>query len=83
MAEAQKAFLAVVLDDGRTLVMADSLWHMSCPIGDLVKWVAFYRKMRDRLDGKYAHFYVEPVAALERLATRLGMALPAERKGKR
>ena len=41
------------------------------PLDRLPMWCAFYRRLRDRCGGKYAHHYTDTVAALEAVAAEL------------
>lgn len=50
--------------------MAKGAWHQDVAFADLGRWLAFYRRQRDRGatkagPGPYAQFYSDDVAAIE------------------
>lgn len=57
-------------------------WRHDIPAADLPKWVALYRSLRDRTGGKFAEFHAPAVTALEAVATRIGVKIPPQKKGK-
>jgi hypothetical protein len=40
-------------------------WAGTIPADNLDAWIAFYRRLRDRKDGRYAAFYADTVEVLE------------------
>lgn len=40
-------------------------WSTEFPGADLPQQLAFYRRLRDRRDGRYAHHFTPTIAALE------------------
>ena len=62
--------IATLSADRATIHMRKGAWSMSCPVADLPHWLAFYREMRDRKDGR-AEFYRADVVALERVEKML------------
>lgn len=63
-----KAWLS---DDRRAFHHEVGGWHGEFPVEELPRWIAFYRHHRDRLQGRYAHYYAEDVKALEALVRQL------------
>lgn len=51
--------------DGQTVTIAKRYWHASVALADIPGWIEFYRRLRDRKSGAYAHFFTADVAALE------------------
>lgn len=56
----------------QTFTLRGTGWHDTYPIGDLPKWLTFYRKMHEDFP-KSGGVYLEWVVALEGLATELGL----------
>ena len=50
-------------------------WSMSCPIGDLPKWLNFYRGLIARRPAS-APFYAPCITSIEAAMTRAGMPIP-------
>lgn len=66
-----------VSPDGNTVIMVKDDWRQKVPASDLPKWISLYRGLRDREGGRFSAFYLQPVEALEALATKLGIRLPS------
>lgn len=47
-------------------------WSDTFPVDQLPRWLAFYRRMRDRNRGRYARFYAPTVEALEAVQAEAG-----------
>ncbi|NDR57146.1 hypothetical protein FPS10_12035 [Pseudoruegeria sp. M32A2M] len=60
--------------DGSTVIHESDNWQGRFPVADLPRWIAFYRRLRDRKGGKYRASYADDVAALEALGRRLSAA---------
>lgn len=63
--------------DGKTILMVRDDWRQKVPASELPKWITLYRGLRDREGGRFSAFYLQPVEALETLATKLGIRLPS------
>lgn len=74
-----KAFATL---DQSEVIMARGKWRQRIAALDLHRWITFYRTLRDRERGQYRPIYVQPVEALEALATALGQRLPSVPKPK-
>lgn len=62
--------------------MAGPTWSDRYPVARLPDWLAFYRRLRDRMGGRYAAIYAPAVAALEAVARELAESPPqAAREG--
>lgn len=64
-------FAARLSLDRSTVTMKGELWKHTIPVQELARWLKFYRTLRERKNRKYAAFYAEPVAALERIEREL------------
>lgn len=70
-------FMAFLTRDKSEFVMIKGEWRMKSPAGDLMKWLTFYRGLRDRGGpksggpGPWAKFFMEPVEVLETLAKQV------------
>ncbi len=73
----QPPMRAMLSFDGHVVSMAQGGWRLSCPSTDLPKWINFHERMRDRANGKYAKFYVQPIAVLKAVHVRLAAKVAA------
>lgn len=69
-------FKAIPTLDKSAVIFASGDWRMRIAVADLPNWVRLYRGLRDRLNGKFAKFYVQPTEALEAAAKTLGIPVP-------
>lgn len=69
-------FRCAVVASRRALIMRRGSWRMECPVADYAKWVALYRKLRDRRGGQFAWAYAQPVEALEAIKDKVQEAMP-------
>lgn len=69
-------FKAIPTLDKSAVVFTSGDWRMRMPVADLPRWVRQYREWRDRLNGKYSKFYVQPTEALESAAKTLDIHVP-------
>lgn len=53
------------------LVMRSDRWRMVVPVSEYGMWLKFYRRMRDRQNGRFARFYAQPVQALEAIESKV------------
>ena len=60
--------------DGSNVIHDSDNWQGRFPVTDLPRWIAFYKRLRDRKGGRYRASYVDEVAALEALKRRLPSA---------
>lgn len=58
-------------EDLRSVHMRRGGWSITFPAADLPRWIALYRRLRDRKHGKWAATYAPDVAALERVEIEL------------
>lgn len=66
--------MKVVLNENGTITLAGTLWKETITPDLLPVRLGFYTKLRDREGGRYAQFYSETVAGLERVAAGLAKA---------
>ena len=52
-----------------------NLWSTDFPGSDLARWLAFYRRLRDRREGRYAKHYFPIIEALEEVQCERRAAL--------
>lgn len=69
-------FFARLSEDRKTVAMRRSSWAHRIPSAELPKWIALYKRLRDRNarageKGPYWEFYQPGVTALEREAAKL------------
>lgn len=69
-------FKAIPTLDKSAVIFASGDWRMRISVEDLPGWVRLYRSLRDRLNGKYSKFYVQPTEALESAAKTMGIPVP-------
>lgn len=69
-------FKAIPTLDKSAVVFTSGDWRMRMAATDLPVWVGLYRRLRDRENGKYSLFYVQPTEALESAAKTLGIPVP-------
>ncbi|SFC45536.1 hypothetical protein [Tropicimonas isoalkanivorans] len=60
--------------DGSTVIHESDNWQGRFPVTDLPRWIAFYKRLRDRKGGRYRASYADDVAALEAIRRRLSAA---------
>lgn len=65
-----------LVDGSSAFLMVKGEWRSKEPIAKLPGYIALYRRLRDRADGKYAAHYAQPTEALEALAVKAGIPLP-------
>lgn len=65
---------AQILDCGERFRLDVGGWSGQYPVADLARWAAFYRRLRDRREGRYARFYAPTVEALEALRRQIKAA---------
>ena len=53
--------------NGETVVIRKGNWRARIPVEDLNRWLAFYRRLRDRRGGAYAKHYQLDIDALEKV----------------
>lgn len=51
--------------DGRTVSMVKGPWSQTIPTAALPDWIALYRRLRDRDNGRHRRFYESDTDALE------------------
>ena len=73
---------AIPMHDGAMVSMRRGDWRHDIPATELPSWIGLYHRLRDRSGGKYAQFFEQPVAALEAVATRIGVKIPPQKKAK-
>lgn len=57
--------------DGQEVRLVVGRWSGAFPVEALDRWIAFYRRLRDRRGERYAACYAEDVAVLEGLRADL------------
>ncbi|MDP2047585.1 MAG: hypothetical protein Q8K33_01645 [Cypionkella sp.] len=69
-------FKAIPTLDKSVVIFTSGDWRMRMPVAQLPDWVRLYRRLRDRENGKYSKFYIQPTEALEAAAKTLGIPVP-------
>lgn len=63
---------AALSADGKSVTFKAGMWRHTFPVEHLdTIWLPFYRRLRDRVGGRYRAFYEDDVAALEAVKARI------------
>lgn len=63
--------VASLSPDGLEVRLVLGKWSGAFPVDALDRWIAFYRRLRDRRGGRYAALYAGDVKVLEALRAEL------------
>ena len=64
-------FQCEIAADMAHVAMRHGAWSHTITLADYPRWLAMYRALRDRQQGRFAKFYAQPVQALEAIAAKV------------